>query len=647
MAGNSLVTSVTHTEAKATAGKQKPYWVEFQLVDEQGDAVANMPWTVESAHPVSGPVEGFTYSGQSDADGLIRVDMPYGLELKLTLDSNQLTKEMEKRSLGVGRDPLKDSIVRPKAEGRGYVWHYAVVGELCHEKPGLELRDGEELPLFHFPVSSSFKGVKVRTNELEKRHVIEICPFRAWELVLHHQNDYSMANAINLGLASDLAYDDIDIITKYFINKCQDLSTIPSRKIGKSTINALVVDVPYSNRYFLPIDIDSTKADDPEGDTQLYYFYNNNKIVIAWRGTASLTDGITDASFRPVESDSCNIKSECTSLVPAGKVHTGFWAGYTLIERMFENQLNELNNKIEGRDLFICGHSLGGALALIHSARLKESKPLLYTYGMPRTFTKNAVDALSSITHYRHVNDQDPVPSVPPEADLDNQLYKLWGPLGATLGFLWSVAELTAWQIVEWGDCFWHHGNTVAFLTITQSRKWQQCSIELPYPRNCMTIQARLPEKVKLYLVPSLALQEAKQSGQDQKAFKASLTKEDLQEFFPEGMNPNRGMPANVGNHLLTSYMPYINNKLLGLAYEKGFSDGKSFTEHAEKVASFNLQMAHYSGEIPKNELDRNKKFLSIEDLLKNSLSSTLSAASGSDALKRFGHYGEEDMENV
>lgn len=641
------VSSLCRKNPHAPCEEQMPYWVEFQLVDEQNDPVSNMPWTAESSHPVSGPVDNFTHTGQSDANGLIRIDMPHGLELKLTLDGNQLTKEMEKRSLRVGRDPIKDSIVRLKAEENGYVWHYAVVGELCHEKPDLQLRDGEELPLFHFPIGSSFQGVKVRTNELEKRYVIEICPFRAWELVLHHQNDYSMANAINLGLASDLAYDDIDIITNYFINQCQDLSTIPSRKIGESIINALVVDVPYADRYAVPACFDSAKADQPEGDTQFYYVSNKTKVMVAWRGTASITDGITDASFRPVKSDSCEIKSECTSLVPEGKVHTGFWEGYRVIEKLFHEKLESLNDLAENLELFICGHSLGGALALIHSAKLKNSNPLLYTYGMPRTFTKNAVDNLSSIVHYRHVNDQDPVPSVPPEADLDNQLYKLWGPLGITLGFLWSVVELTAWQIVEWGDCFWHHGNTVAFLTTTQSRKWQQCSIELPYPRNCMTIRARLPEKVKLYLVPSMALQEAKQSGQDQKAFKASLTKEDLKEFFPEGMNPNRGVPANLGNHLLTSYMPYINNKLLGLVYEKGLSDEKAFTEHAEKVASFNLQMDHYSGEIPKNEFDRNKKFLSIEDLLKNSLSSTISSASGSDALKRFGYYGEEDMENV
>lgn len=143
MAENSLVTSVTHTETKATAGRQKPYWVEFQLVDEQGDSVANMPWTVESSHPVSGPVEGFTYSGQSDADGLIRVDMPHGLELRLTLDGNKLATEMEKRALRVSRDAENDSVVRPEAEEKGYIWHYTVIGELCQSAPDLELRPGK------------------------------------------------------------------------------------------------------------------------------------------------------------------------------------------------------------------------------------------------------------------------------------------------------------------------------------------------------------------------------------------------------------------------------------------------------------------------------------------------------------------------
>lgn len=142
MSNNSLVTSITHTNGIALSGKQKPYWVEIQLVDEQGDAVADIAWTVESSHPVSGPVDNFTFTGQSDTDGLIRIDMPHGLELKLTLDSNQLATEMEKRTLRVSRDAEKDSLVRPTAEEKGYIWHYAVIGELCRTLPSVKLRKG-------------------------------------------------------------------------------------------------------------------------------------------------------------------------------------------------------------------------------------------------------------------------------------------------------------------------------------------------------------------------------------------------------------------------------------------------------------------------------------------------------------------------
>lgn len=242
------ISSLCRKNPHAPCDEQMPYWVEFQLVDEQGEPVANMPWNVESAHPASGPVEGFTYSGQSDADGLIRVDMPHGLELRLTLDGNKLATEMEKRALRVSRDAENDSVVRPEAEEKGYIWHYTVIGELCQSAPDLELRPGEMLPAYHFPAKTAFKGFKFRTNELEKRHVIEICPFRAWELVLHHQKDYSIANGINLGAAATLAYAndstlDTVSITRFFINQCQDLSRLPQLYKDGSAWNTLVQDV--------------------------------------------------------------------------------------------------------------------------------------------------------------------------------------------------------------------------------------------------------------------------------------------------------------------------------------------------------------------------------------------------------------------
>ncbi|WP_109553427.1 lipase family protein [Escherichia coli] len=675
MVGNTLVTSVTHTEEKATTGKQKPYWVEIQLVDEQGDPVANIPWRAESSHPVSGPVDNLTYTGQSQADGLIRIDMPHGLELRLALDGNQLATEMEKRALRVSRDAENDSVVRPEAEEKGYIWHYAVIGELCQSSPNLELRPGEMLPAYHFPANTAFKGFKFRTNELEKRHVIEICPFRSWELVLHHQKDYSIANGINLGAAATLSYAngstlDTVSITRFFINQCQDLSRLPQLYKDGSAWNTLVQDVPYSNRYYPPVFMDTSRDTSPkvdsknshgtaqakentavtkaDGDTQLYYVYNVDKIIVAWRGTASLFDVGTDIEFRPVSPELCDInKTGCSTLLSAGKVHTGFWSGYSRVEKKFNKEILELLKTIESRMLFICGHSLGGALALIHAAKLKDYYPILYTYGMPRTFTRDAVMQLSEITHFRHVNDNDPIPAVPVEANLDNELYKLWGWLGGTLGFFWSLGELLAYQMVTWGDCFWHHGNTVAFLTVTQSREWKECKRDLPTPAGCITIRKLLPLKAKLYLVPALAEQEMQQAGQKQKEFKASLTQADLTDFFPKGCNPDRGVNVNIFDHFMTSYMPYMYNKVLELIDNAGIVEKRTFTEHQYNVDSFREQMAENKNDIPERELVRNNIFLNIEGLLDASLSPTLSMPSGNDTLLRFAQYGEEVMENV
>jgi len=653
------------------AGKQKGYWVEIQLLDEQGDPVANMPWRARSSHPVSGPTEKFTYSGQSNAEGLIRIDMQHGLELLFTIETMPLINEMEKRHLRVSRDASQDSLVRPEAEANGFIWHYVVVGELCQSYPALELRPGEILPPYHFPANTAFKGFKLRSNELEKRHVIEICPFRAWELVLHHQKDYSIANGINLGAAATLAYaDDNNLdtvsITRFFINQCQNLSRLPQLYKDGSAWNTLVQDIPFRDRYYPPVFMDTsrdtsdkdqqgsvqteddTNAAKADGDTQFFYVYNSDKMIISWRGTASLFDAGTDLAFRPVNSELCDTdKTQCTTLLHSGKVHTGFWSGYSRVERKFKKEIEGFFDNLVGRKLFISGHSLGGALALIHAVKLKDNNPILYTYGMPRTFTRDAVMQLPEITHFRHVNDNDPIPAVPPEANLDNELYKLWGWFGGTLGFFWSLGELLTYQMVKWGDCFWHHGNTVAFLTATQSREWKECKRDLPTPAGCITIRNLLPVKAKLYLVPALAEQEMQQAGQDQKEFRASLTQADLTKFFPKGSNPERGVNLNIFEHFMTSYMPYMYNKLLELIDNAGIVEKRTFTEHMYNVDLFKEQMAENKNSIPVDEFSRNETFLNIEGLLGLSLTPTLTMSSGNDALLRFAQYGGEVIENV
>jgi hypothetical protein len=664
------VSSLCRKNPHAPCEEQMPYWVEFQLVDELGDAVANMPWVAESSHPVSGPVDNFTHSGQSDANGLIRIDMPHGLELKLTLDGNQLATEMETRPLRVGRDPIKYSTVRPKTEENGYVWHYMVIGELCRTLPSIKLRDGEVWPPFHFPADKIMKGLTVRSNQLEKRHVIEICPFRSWELVLHHQSDYSFANALNLGGGACLAYADDNVfdetsITRFFINQCQDLSKTPMFHKGASTYNALVSDIPYSDRYNPPVFMDTSKntaksspnsdkpnskkpADNSDGDTQLYYVYNADKVIISWRGTAGLYDIGTDLAFSPIDTEVCNgEKMECKELLPIGKVHNGFWSGYSRVSKKYEKEMSDLLRLAGALDLYICGHSLGGALALIQAAALKDAKPILYTYGMPRTFTKDAIQQLSSITHYRHVNDNDPVPAVPPEANVDNELYRLWGPVGALLGMTWSVGELMAYQLKPWGDCFWHHGKIVAFFTATQFREWKECKVSFPEQAGCITLSGPMAIKAKLYLVPSLADSESNSAGEKQHEYKESLTTNDLHKYFSEEQNPSRLADLTFSEHFMTSYMPYINNKMLGLIDEKGFSKVKHFTEHAENIEKFEEQISEEKQYIPKTELQRNELFLSLEKKLDIALNTTIYMKNGNSALERFALYGEEDMENA
>ncbi|MFD3240292.1 lipase family protein [Rahnella perminowiae] len=666
MATQQAYTSASPKNHDAYTGKQKPYWVEIQLVDEEGKAVANMPWQAENSATPGGYEK--ELNGTSDATGLIRIEPRYGSELRLFIDAQPLVKEMEQRSLRVSREP-NDSTVRNDAEENGHIWHYAVIGELCRTVPDIERRDGEPFPPpFHFPADKSLKGFKIRTNELEQRHVIEICPFRAWELVLHHQKDYSMANAINLGAAASLAYADDSMfdtasISRFFLTQCQDLFKLPQLRKGTYITNTLAHDVPFSERYHPPVFMDTSRdtsgsygengEEKPSiagnGDTQLFYAYNNDKMIISWRGTAGLYDVGTDLVFRPVNTETCEInKVQCATLFPKGKVHEGFWNGYSRIGAKFKEKFEILNDLSERLDLFICGHSLGGALALINSAFLKDYNPVFYSYGMPRTFTRDSIALLSDLIHFRHVNDNDPVPAVPPEANVDNYLYELWGPVGGVLGGLWSsLIELPAWQIKQWGDCFWHHGNPVVFLTTTQSREWKDCNRTYPVAAGCITLKSRMPVKTKLYLVPALAEKVAQEAGQDQKGFINSLTQEDLAKYFPEGKNPNRGADLTFGDHFMTAYMPYINNKLLELIDDKGLSKDKHFTEHKENVKKFVEQMSEESFEIPKNESERNINFLTLETMLEKTLLSTLKIKNGKDSLERFAHYGEEEIENA
>jgi type VI secretion system protein VasL len=319
MANNSLVTSVTHTNVDVVTGKQKKYWTEVQLVDELGHSVSGMSFKIENDATRCN----FTsvYTGNSDADGVIRVENLHWLDLTLTIDAQQLADEMESRTLAVPRNPTHQpqsaksfiarskgakssfkSEVQEKAESEGFLYQYVTIGELCNQAPEIEGWDQTELPEFHFPPQRSLKGYSIEKKNLNRRVVIEICPFRAWILDLHDTKDYSLANGLNLGIMADLAYSDEKnsrLIQNFFLKKCQDLSTIPQFAEYPSYYHTLAVDVPFSQRYLKPTYINTRETEQPEGDTRLFYVECSTHLIVAWCGTDSLLNAVTDASFGP------------------------------------------------------------------------------------------------------------------------------------------------------------------------------------------------------------------------------------------------------------------------------------------------------------------------------------------------------------
>ncbi|PHM69126.1 phospholipase A1 [Xenorhabdus kozodoii] len=539
--------------------------IEIQLVDEHNKPITNMPYTLKNRKT--------TRKGTTDGNGMIREEHLTASPLRLFLNGQELADEMEKRPLRMKRnseytrspEALKSiSPVFKESLESGRQYRYAKIGELVDKFPVIEKWKDDNFPLYHFPDGEP-QGLEVYPSYVgEYRYVIEVCPFRAWSLLLHHQKDYSLVNAYNLSLMSILTYandnsDHIGSVTHFFSMQLLDLSRSPYR-VNDQSFSPIVYDVPFSDRYTEIVCVDSNKQDAPQGDTQLFYVANKKEIIVGWRGTASRTDAITDLTFQPLELG-CTPKGVCSGFSEKGKVHKGFWEAFNLVKAIDVPKRDD-NKKVfehiieltDEKKLFVCGHSLGGALALIHSAQLKAHNPCLYTYGMPRTFTLSAVQELADITHYRHVNENDTVPSVPFNKDMDNIAFQIGATPSGVLIELYDspIAEeaskwfssILAGRLVAKAfklfsrndDPFLHHGKLVYFY-----------------------VSSYLESKPKLYLLPSLN----EKTQKDTVEFIEQFRHQEMNSLYPN----NNENPADKGvlgalDHSSTLYSSYIDQRL-------------------------------------------------------------------------------------
>ncbi|MBS9430908.1 lipase family protein [Photorhabdus akhurstii] len=599
------------------------HWVEFQLVDEQGKPLVNMPYSL-----ISKGLPNYVRKGKTDGFGVLREEDLSAHPVTLYIHAQSLADEMEQRPLREKRGE-EFSVVKPKAEAEGHQYRYVTIGQISDGLPVIQGWDPKDIPPpYHFPDPEP-KGLYSRP--LNCRHVLEVCPFRAWVLLLHHQKEYSIVNAYNQCLMSVLAYADGDVnvagSVKHFFNRQMvNVSKLPY-KVETLSATPVVYDVPFSERYIQVEFIDSSNIDGVGGDTQLFYVASKNDVIISWRGTASKEDILTDATYQPLGLD-CDEKALCSGFIHNGKVHKGFWEAFNLVSKLrvpsdtLQEVFTDITKLAQNKRLFVCGHSLGGALALLHCAQLKEYDPCLYSYGMPRVLTVSAVQELANITHYRHVNEDDPIPSLPPEKNLDNWLYNCWGPLG----YLFSPIELL--DFTKSGEIFLHHGKIVHFCKINLVIEW----LEERNPSNHIRLRTTLPTKTKLYLIPSLNSETAhniKSAGEIQKGFFKQISDADKAKWFPLNENPTEKDALGFPAHRSRKYACYIGARLAEL-----IAPGKyHFFRDQEQLFEKTL---NERADIVADIRQRDALFLQIDHQLKQTLICTQQNKHGLLALTRY-----------
>ncbi|MBE9061181.1 LamG-like jellyroll fold domain-containing protein [cf. Phormidesmis sp. LEGE 11477] len=200
--------------------------------------------------------------------------------------------------------------------------------------------------------------------------------------------EFSLANMAYLGYCANMAYQKSE--------PCQ----------GLLSALGFTFDEKNNQEFFF-------RSSDTNGETDAEGFIvgDDEKIILAFRGTENLTDWLTN-----IELD----KDAWPTDKPIGNAHSGFYRSLRSVWPRIIKSLDKLNT--HNQPIWITGHSLGGALAALACAtlRLQEGKKYnvmgAYTFGQPRVGDRKlaqAFDADFKARFFRVINDNDSVPRVP------------------------------------------------------------------------------------------------------------------------------------------------------------------------------------------------------------------------------------------
>lgn len=157
---------------------------------------------------------------------------------------------------------------------------------------------------------------------------------------------------------------------------------------------------PLRNHYLEPTGLQETTFFDKDGIQCALLESedpNHGFVIVVFRGTSDVTDWIKNVDVNLVDWEG------------AGQVHRGFYKGLLRVWTKLEKKL-----ATEERPVFYCGHSLGGALAILAAAKAKVKPVAVYVYGCPRVGDAAFAESMAGIMIYRVENHLDIVTTIPP-----------------------------------------------------------------------------------------------------------------------------------------------------------------------------------------------------------------------------------------
>ncbi|MGF1910904.1 lipase [Vibrio kasasachensis] len=477
-------------------------WLEVEFRSEQNEPIKGLKVTITNpstmqTHQKSASQGHVVFDNIAAGEWVVSVQTD---NLLSTVEQYESRKEGEESPVKGWSDEQLDRDQSPKA------YYEITAGDLWDTLP-----EDDFLKENHGPLRTNYRedarGFRTCHN---RACVLEIKALRSYIPMIVDTDEFSLVNSYTFALLSQLAY-------------ASDKFGIPDDKnpsLPEGGIKALVEQLKLK---VVPLYCASTKEDwllsevpysqhlkaqyyhDSNIGAEGYLLSNDDVAIIGVRGTQTYfgnqeigklskksslkivdrlsaapvlkitegVDGIVAALNSPGYQDiatDINASQIAPEEFGGTYVHQGFYQYVTALLKLMDKDLELHKN----RKFYVCGHSLGGAGALLLSARIQDvyspSTLRLYTYGMPRTGTHSFVSRYSDIQHYRHANNHDLVPQIPMrwmntnpnERSDSSSLWKYFFPVFA----LWdSLKERT---MDSDDDNYQHHGNLIQLLTYSQ-----------------------------------------------------------------------------------------------------------------------------------------------------------------------------------